>query len=120
MSEYAIQCAVADFLRMAMPEEMLWTHVPNQMTVQGTKEARIKANVHRKKMGVLPGVPDFIFWLPGKILMVEMKGAGVLSDSQKEFHLKANRLGHMTVTCRSIEDVQETLMTAGVKLRARV
>lgn len=114
--EYRLHCAVADFLRAAVPKDILWSHLP----MGERRDARTGGKL--KRMGTAPGWPDFIFLLPeGRTLFLELKGdGGRLSRRQRDFHTGANRLGHRCLIARSVDDVQEALVTAGVQLRARV
>ena len=69
-----------------------------------------------KAMGVLPGVADLVFVLPGgKVGFIELKVLEEgLSDNQKAFHDNVRKLGASTTVARSIEGVQTILKSWGV------
>ena len=53
MTEFALQCAAADFLSWALPDNIPFTHLP-----MGGKRDKATAG-KLKAMGVNPGWPDF-------------------------------------------------------------
>jgi hypothetical protein len=80
--EEALQVAVIDFLRLAMPaSEGIYFHVPN-----GGKRSKIEA-ARFSRMGVLAGVPDLCFVLKGgRVGFIELKaGKGKASEAQRMF-----------------------------------
>lgn len=118
--EDGIAIAVADFLRAALPGEIVWWHTPNGgsrasrevYSKRLRKMIRISPEAARfKKMGVLAGVPDLTFVLPnGQVAFIELKTAtGELSDEQIELRgrLTANRCGYEVA--RSVQDVERIL-----------
>lgn len=54
------------------------------------------------------GVPDRMVLLPGgRVFLVELKAErGVLSAAQREWHLRARRLGTHVVVLRGLEQIQ--------------
>ena len=54
------------------------------------------------------GVPDRLVLLPGGgLILVELKTEkGKLSDAQREWHLRARRLGTKVVVLRGLEQIQ--------------
>ena len=116
MTEFALQCAAADFLAWALPDNILYTHIP-----MGGKRDKATAG-KLKAMGVNPGWPDFEILCPnGLTIRIEMKtDKGVLSKPQKAFHKRAKALGHPVHIARSIEEVAAILEGYGLALRARV
>jgi hypothetical protein len=110
--------SVAAYLRRACPETVLFFHVPN-----GEKrDARTAGKL--KGMGVLAGVPDFVFIMPnGQAAFLELKvGTNGLSEPQIEFlnRVLACRCGY--AVARSLEEVEQILSRwlgcYGLKLRA--
>ena len=75
-------------------------------------------------MGMLAGVPDLAFILPGgRTAFIELKTAhnkvtGVqkqyLRPEQKAFRARATELGALYAVCRSLEEVQGTLKAWGI------
>ena len=116
MTEYALQVAVADFLSWALPDNILYTHLP-----MGGKRDKATAG-KLKAMGVTPGWPDFEIIIPdGATIRIEMKtDKGVLSKPQEAFHERAKALGHPIYIARSVARVQEILEHHGITLKARL
>ena len=71
------------------------------------------------RMGVLPGVADLVFILPGEqAAFIELKSpTGRQSTAQKAFQTAVEARGCAYVVCRSIDDVRVTLDGWGVPLR---
>lgn len=80
--EFAVHCMVADVLRLSAAPGWLWFHPANG-------EYRDKATAGRlKRMGVRPGVSDFILIAPpaGRVHALELKRRGEMpSEAQKAF-----------------------------------
>lgn len=121
--EQDLQIAVANFLRVSAPR-LLWWATPNAINMKGGA----RAGAFNKAMGVLPGVADLIFILPrvgrngvsGHPAFIELKAeGGRMEPSQHVFKSDVEALGCPYVVCRSLDDVQETLLEWGVELRAR-
>lgn len=128
--EYTLQCAVAAFLSWALPDDILYTHLP-----MGGKRDKATAG-KLKRMGVNPGWPDFVILCPGTLtsrkflhnpvlnpetIFIELKaGKGTLSPAQKTFHKQAKALGYPCYIARSIERVAEILEEHGIILKARM
>lgn len=105
VKEISLHMSVAAFLRHALPDHLVFFHVPNGEARDARTGGKLKA------MGVLAGVPDFAVHLPrGQIAYIELKaGAGALSDPQIDFRSKVTALGCGYVTARSLEDVERIL-----------
>ena len=116
MTEYQLQCAVADFLAWALPDNILFTHLP-----MGGKRDKATAG-KLKAMGVNPGWPDFEILIPdGVTIRIEMKGEkGKLSPAQRAFHQRAKALGHLCYIAWSVEHVAEILAIHRISLKARM
>lgn len=112
--EDILQMQIARFLKVAAPD-LLWWHTPNGGT-RKIGEAR-----KLKDMGVLAGVPDMTFILPGGLVaFIELKAPkGRLEPSQKAFAEAAIKAGAAWAVCRSLEEVEATLRSWNVPLRAR-
>ena len=103
--EVQLQISVVQFLRLAMPDNLLWFHVPNGEHRDVRTAAKLKA------MGTTPGVPDLLVLLPhGRLGCIELKAAkGRVSPVQSDWMLKAQRHGAYVAVCRSLEDVESAL-----------
>lgn len=118
--EQALHIQVAQFMRVALPPEIVWLHVPN-----GGKRTRAEAALF-KVMGQLPGAADLLVILPGgQCGWIELKArAGVVSDAQHEFGHRVKALGCGHQVCRTIEEVEATLARwlklKGLALRASI
>ena len=116
MTEFQLQVAAADFLVWALPDDIIFTHIP-------MGEKRNKGTAGKlKAMGVRPGWPDFEILIPnGVTLRIEMKtDKGVLSKAQEAFRERAQALGHLCYIARSVNQLQEILEYNGIALRARM
>jgi hypothetical protein len=112
-AEDILQMQVARFMKLAAPD-LLWWHTPNGGTRRMGEARKLK------DMGVLPGVPDLAFVLPGGLSgFIELKaGKNRLQPSQKAFALKAIEAGAAWQTCWSLKEVEMTLRGWGVELKA--
>lgn len=119
-AEFRLTCAVADFLRRAMPDVLAWSHFP-----AGEKRSAV-TGARLKRMGTQPGWPDFLINLPGgRIGYIELKSAkGRLSAEQEAFRDSVVINGARWALCRSVAEVDGilALWLAGsdVSLKARV
>jgi hypothetical protein len=113
--EAQLQGAVVAYLRLALPTRAIVFAVPNG----GRRDKREAARL--KWQGVLPGVPDLLTILDGRVYGVELKAPkGRLSDEQKAI---ADRFqdNECPWTCaRSLEEVEGFFRAQGVPLKASV
>ena len=124
--EDLLSIEVANFLRAATLEGRLlatWTHIPNEVAGvrTGDKVAlrrATRAYSKAKSMGMITGVPDFVFvWADGGG-WIELKAeSGRLSPSQKDYKEWATATCSRYAVCRTLDDVVEKLLEWGV-LRA--
>lgn len=112
--------AVEQFLRVAWPDDLPYTHFP-------AGEARDERTGGKlKRMGLKAGWPDFQFILPkGQVGFIELKKPGEsLSDVQIAFRSQAIALGCGYRVARSVDDVEQILggwlALYGRSLRARI
>lgn len=108
---------VADYLRVALGNEVMWFHVPN-----GGARSKAEAGIF-KALGVMPGVFDLCFlWRPGdadnvkgSVGFIELKAPGkILSDPQKHFSYWLSYYSTPWTTCYRVEDVDRTLTEWGL------
>ena len=108
MSERALQAAVFDFLRVALPSDAVCFCIPNGDGKVTTAP------------GTLSGVPDLCIIWKGRPIFIELKTAkGAVRASQKWVHDKLTLSGAVVVTLRSVEGVAEFLGSI-IPLRARL
>lgn len=105
---------VVRFLQIAAPT-LVFFHCPNGGWRHPAEARKFK------DMGVRPGVPDLVFALPGgKLAFIELKaGRNGLEPSQRIFAEDAVNAGAAWALCRSLDEVEATLRSWGVDLRAR-
>ena len=121
-SEFALHCAVANFLNaVLLPEARLastesdvaWTTFP----AGGGGKAR---GGKLKRLGLKAGWPDIQLVWRGRFYGIELKQAkGRLSTDQVSTHRKLCHAGAWIVTCRSIEEVGDALRAWGIPTRQR-
>lgn len=118
--------SVAQYLAAILPPEVVFT------TVGHGGGGRVRGAL-LKSMGVLPGVPDImICWLERAcrdpiygwrddapaIFWLELKSTkGRLSPAQQMFRERVLALGHCWALCRTLEQVEAALRSAGVPVR---
>ena len=96
--EAQLQAAVVEHLRLRAKPDVLWLHVPNG----GTRDIREAARF--KRMGVLAGASDLLFWHRGNSFALELKSpGGRLSEAQLEFLTRFNDAGGHAASAVGIE-----------------
>ncbi|MQA65034.1 MAG: hypothetical protein GEU76_03900 [Alphaproteobacteria bacterium] len=114
MTEHDLHRSVAEYLTVALPDDVYWFHPANEG--KRTKWERGQFI----KYGGKAGVPDLVFVVGGQARFIELKAeGGYLSPAQKLTIEQIADAGAAVEVCRSILDVQETLEAWGVKIRAR-
>ena len=108
-AEYELHKNVVEWLLWQKPD-CVWFHPYNGAYMSKATAGKGKA------LGVLPGVADLVFVLPGgRVGFIELKAPGrKLSDNQIAFVGAVVRLDAFYVMACSIEDVQRTLKAWGV------
>jgi len=118
--ERELHLQVANALRIMLPQAVVWFHVPN-----GEKRSK-GTGALLKGMGVLPGVHDLLFMIPGLPLhSIELKPPGETpSDAQVTFAEHVVRCGGETGVAFSVDDVLRLLgpwlAKAGLQMRGRL
>jgi len=104
-TEYQIQCAIVEWLRVrAISGKFRFFHIPNGGSRHKAEAARLK------KSGVMPGVPDLCVILQnGRTLWIEVKSSkGKLSADQNDLidWLNASqRKGHFAYVVRDLYEI---------------
>lgn len=108
MSERALQTAVFDFLRLALPPDAFCHAIPNGDGRMTTAP------------GTVAGVPDLLVVYQGRAIYIELKTkTGAVRTSQRWVHDRLTSAGGVVTVCRSVEQVAEFLSLL-IPLRARI
>lgn len=117
-SEDRLQSAVAQYLDRMLPSACWWTATANGAWLGGDKRRRMIQAARMKRTGVKVGCPDLIICHEGRFLSIELKQEGQLAtDAQNEVEDRIAIAGGGYQVCRSIEDVEQTLIEWGVPIR---
>jgi hypothetical protein len=96
--EAQIHRAVVAHLRLRAKPDVLWLHVPN-----GERRDKI-TGAKLKRMGVLPGAADLLFWHQGNSFALELKSPrGRPSEAQLDFLARFNDAGGHTAVAEEID-----------------
>lgn len=139
IKETPLQIQIVHALRLDfLPEDLTFTHCPSggkrdKRTNQRTGQEYSPEGRKLKAMGLLPGVPDLLFWWPiaveedGKAFtwmdsgFIEIKtSVGELSPEQIEFLQRVKAMGAKYAVARDYETVRDALISWGVKCQNRV
>lgn len=113
--EEVLHRSVADFLRVALPPYVWWTHPPN-----GGGRSRAEAGI-LKAMGVRAGTPDILIVHQGRAFWIELKAPkGRVEASQERCHTDLMLAGADVDICRSLEEVERRLKLWNIPLNARI
>ena len=86
--------------------------VNNNVSAGLTKWNQIQEGNKNKAKGVVAGVFDFGYMLPGKFVWMDGKiGNDILSKEQRDFKKKAEARGHDCIVFNSLEVFQEIIHT---------
>ena len=110
--EQRLTIEVADWLRgMSLTGQLkaVWTHVANE------GKRHIITGMILKAMGLISGVSDFVFLWNDGAGAIELKvGNGKETDNQNMFSQWCDAQGVYRATCRSREEVEQTLKLWGI------
>ena len=114
--EEALQRQVAAFLDIALPEDAVWWHTPNQRGTRSKVE-----NMILKGLGVKAGIPDILILYDTILHVIELKAEGqYLNSAQKVMLQRLSDAGAANGGInRSLDDVIRTLEEFGIPLKAR-
>ena len=109
MTEYQIQKALCEYLKLAARRDVFWCAIPNGEARSTITGARLKAT------GTRAGAPDMLFIVDGAIIGLELKAAkGRLSAAQKEASALWAKAGGDYVVAWGIDDALSLLVARGV------
>ena len=96
-------------------------HVPNGAVLAGNGQQRARQMNALKRDGLCVGFPDLVVMGPSAMIgFIEVKiEGGKLSDSQRAVQQWMLEWGHLYAVCRSVADVEETLLEWGGGLSKR-
>jgi hypothetical protein len=113
--ESQLQRAVHQFLTAALPASAVHFAVPNGLMRSKIARARAQGEAVRA------GVPDLCVIASGRPIFIELKSAkGVVSAAQRETQRRLIYAGADVCLCRSVEQVEASLLEIGVPLRGRL
>lgn len=113
--EQRLACEVATFLQAATLEgrlQAVWCCVRNELP--GTGRIVQTWQAVGRAMGIVPGAHDYAFAWEGGAGWLELKVKSPLSDHQKLFARWCSLFGIKTAVCRSVAEVEATLIVWGV------
>lgn len=118
-AEDRLQASVAQYLDRVLPSASWWTATANGAFLGGrTKLDRIKQWKRMERTGIKQGTPDLIICHEGRFLSIELKQEGEFAtDAQNQVEDRIAIAGGGYAVCRSIEDVEQTLIGWGVPIR---
>lgn len=115
MSEHDVERQIRDYLRIALPDEVVVWHTPNGAQLGARQLWQMRA------AGMVAGIPDRCFVHAGRAYFAEVKGPrGRLSDAQVGMHERLRRAGCPVVVVRSVEELEAALLDWGLPLRTRM
>ena len=113
--EQQLHRAVTHFLRVAVPERVVWFHVP-----MGGARSKTEAAIF-KGLGAKAGVPDLCFVHDGAVFFIELKTQkGRLSKAQRDMIERLRMAGAQTYVCRDVPSVARVLRSQGIDVKGRV
>ena len=105
VSENEIHLLAWQWVQKTHPDLLIF-HVPNG----GNRN--LQEALKFKRMGVLPGVADFLMFVRGTAIAIELKDdSGKQRDSQERFQEKWEALGNHYWLARSLTDFQNIVAT---------
>lgn len=102
-SEHAVHLHAWQWVQEAYPNLLIF-HVPSG------EHRNIVTAMKLKRMGVVPGVADFLMFIPGCSIAIELKDeSGKQSGSQKIFQKKWETCGNRYRIARSLKEFQDVV-----------
>lgn len=120
MTEDQLHGVVAQYLKLALPDDAVFHHSPNGMGRLGWR-----SKVKLSKFGMKTGWPDIQIVHRGRLFLIELKapgrregnrmtGRGYCTKEQRECHADLKRAGAEVITAWSLEEVQTALHQWGI------
>lgn len=113
--EFKFHESVARYLGLALPAEYPWS------TIGHGGGGRHRGEL-LKRLGLRPGVPDILIWVPpyGRTIGLELKKPKTdkASDAQRSFGGDLRRAGSVVYLCNTLAKVEYVLRQENISLRA--
>jgi hypothetical protein len=104
-SERKVHMLAWQWIKKTYPDLLIF-HVPSG------EPRDVVVAMKLKRMGVVPGVADFLMFVPGYNIAIEMKeDSGRQSDAQKRFQKQWEACGNVYQVARSLTDFQNIVNT---------
>lgn len=114
MTELELHKSIAGYLDAVLTNDAWWSTIGHGGGGK-TRGAILKG------MGLKPGVPDILILSNSTAFWIELKTeTGRLSPSQIECHADLADAGFRVATCRSIDDVRNTLRGWNIPIREKM
>lgn len=96
-------------VKSGMWDRFLIFHVANE------RKGSIGAAIHFKRMGVRPGVADYLAFIPGKAIAIELKDdEGEQRKNQEVFQRKWEACGNTYFIVRTLEEFRTTVTALAI------
>jgi len=124
MKESTIQIQCVDYLSAiaVRHDNLLFFSIPNEglMTVLMSFKISVAISARIvnffKKLGLLPGIPDFFILYSGRCFFIEFKKPGEEPRvNQTRIHEKITKCGFTVYVCHSFEEFKIVMEKEGVK-----
>lgn len=124
MKESTIQIQCFEYLSTiaVRHDDLFFFSIPNEGLMTVLMAFRIPSAIaarivnHFKKMGLIPGVPDFEVLFKGKCFFIEFKKQGKDPNTiQSNIHCKINNAGFIVYVCHSFEEFKIILSVEGIE-----
>jgi hypothetical protein len=123
MKESSIQIQCFDYLSAIANrhDDLFFFSIPNEGLMTVLMAFKIPSNIaariinHFKRMGLVPGVPDFQILHHGECFFIEFKAPDKNpNEKQLNIHSKINDCGFTVYVCRSFEDFGSIMNDYGI------
>ena len=110
-----LQRAVHQYLTVALPPDAVHFAIPNGLMRSKTAAARARGEAVRA------GIPDLCVIFRGRAAFIELKTPrGVQSQAQRDMANKLIYAGAAVCLCKSVQEVERSLLEACIPLRGQV
>jgi hypothetical protein len=119
LPEIDVHCMIADVLMMTLKPGWIWWHTPNggeRPAFINAKGKRVSIEAARlKRMGVKPGISDFLLLSPtGELCALELKREGMSPTvDQTDFLVAVRMAGHRSAWVDNFDDAIKVLQSWG-------